>query len=116
MSVQIDGTATGADRPNGNPPVVSIVNVCKTYAKGNLAALTDVSFQVAPGEFIVILGPSGAGKSTLLRCINLLALPTSGRIYLNGREVTDARRNLRKARQDIGMVFQQFNLVMRLSV
>jgi len=116
MSVHIDGTATAADQPDAKPPVVSIVNVCKTYAKGSLAALTDISFQIAPGEFIVILGPSGAGKSTLLRCINRLALPTKGRIYLNGREVTDARRDLRKARQEIGMVFQQFNLVMRLSV
>src|SRR5262249_1991634 len=97
-------------------PIVSIVNVCKTYPRGDLVALTDVSFQVQRGEFIVILGPSGAGKSTLLRCINRLVLPSTGQIYVNGREMNDARRDLRRARREIGMVFQQFNLVPRLSV
>ena len=97
-------------------PIVSIVNVCKTYPRGDLVALTDVNFQVQRGEFIVILGPSGAGKSTLLRCINRLVLPSTGQIYVNGREMNDARRDLRRARQEIGMVFQQFNLVPRLSV
>jgi len=71
---------------------------------------------VQRGEFIVILGPSGAGKSTLLRCINRLVLPSTGQIYVNGREMNDARRDLRRARREIGMVFQQFNLVPRLSV
>jgi phosphonate transport system ATP-binding protein len=102
--------------PATKVPLVSIVNVSKTYIRGNLVALTDVSFDVGRGEFVVILGPSGAGKSTLLRCINRLAQPSGGQIYLNGREITDARSNLRKARRDIGMVFQQFNLVTRLSV
>jgi phosphonate transport system ATP-binding protein len=98
------------------PPIVSLVNVSKTYVRGKLVALTDVSFDVGHGEFVVILGPSGAGKSTMLRCINRLAEPTSGQIFLRGREITDAPRSLRKARQEIGMVFQQFNLVTRLSV
>jgi phosphonate transport system ATP-binding protein len=97
-------------------PLISLVNVSKTYIRGKLVALTDVSFEVGRGEFVVILGPSGAGKSTLLRCVNRLAQPTSGQIYLNGREITDASRSLRKARREIGMVFQQFNLVTRLSV
>ena len=82
----------------------------------NLVALTDVSFDVGHGEFVVILGPSGAGKSTMLRCINRLAEPTSGRIFLRGKEITSAPRSLRTARREIGMVFQQFNLVTRLSV
>jgi phosphonate transport system ATP-binding protein len=116
MNVEIDDRVTTAEVPAADSPIVSIVNVGKTYARGNLVALDDVSFHVGRGEFIVILGPSGAGKSTLLRCINRLALPTKGKIYLNGREVTDARRELRKARREIGMVFQQFNLVTRLSV
>jgi phosphonate transport system ATP-binding protein len=98
------------------PPIVSLVNVSKTYVRGKLVALTDVSFDVGHGEFVVILGPSGAGKSTMLRCINRLAEPTSGQIFLRGREITNAPRSLRKARQEIGMVFQQFNLVTRLSV
>jgi len=97
-------------------PIVSLVKVSKTYIRGKLVALTDVSFDVGHGEFVVILGPSGAGKSTMLRCINRLAEPTSGQIFLRGNEITAAPRSLRKARQEIGMVFQQFNLVTRLSV
>jgi phosphonate transport system ATP-binding protein len=116
MNVDVDGQVTPASSQTGKTPIISIANVRKTYTRGNLVALNDVSFHVGRGEFIVILGPSGAGKSTLLRCINRLAQPTSGKIYLNGREVTDERRELRRARQEIGMVFQQFNLVTRLSV
>jgi len=97
-------------------PIVSLVNVSKTYIRGKLVALTDVSFDIGHGEFVVILGPSGAGKSTMLRCINRLAEPTSGQIFLRGNEITSTPRSLRKARQEIGMVFQQFNLVTRLSV
>jgi phosphonate transport system ATP-binding protein len=102
--------------PAEKPPIVSLVNVCKTYVRGNLLALSDVSFEVGHGEFVVILGPSGAGKSTMLRCINRLAEPTGGQIFLRGVEITAAPRSLRKARREIGMVFQQFNLVTRLSV
>jgi phosphonate transport system ATP-binding protein len=102
--------------PVEKPPIVSLVNVSKTYVRGKLVALTDVSFEVGHGEFVVILGPSGAGKSTMLRCINRLAEPTGGQIFLKGVEITDAPRSLRKARREIGMVFQQFNLVTRLSV
>jgi phosphonate transport system ATP-binding protein len=102
--------------PTEKPPIVSLVKVCKTYVRGNLLALSDVSFEVGHGEFVVILGPSGAGKSTMLRCINRLAEPTGGQIFLRGVEITDAPRSLRKARREIGMVFQQFNLVTRLSV
>ena len=67
--------------PAKKMPIVSLLNVSKTYIRGNLVALTDVSFDVGHGEFVVILGPSGAGKSTLLRCINRLAEPTSGKIF-----------------------------------
>ncbi|HZP77407.1 MAG TPA: phosphonate ABC transporter ATP-binding protein [Pseudolabrys sp.] len=117
MNVEIAPGATEIAAAEINPcPVVSIVNVGKSYARGSLVALSDVSFDVRRGEFIVILGPSGAGKSTLLRCINRLAEPSQGKILLNGKEITDSRRELRVARQQIGMVFQQFNLVPRLSV
>jgi phosphonate transport system ATP-binding protein len=102
--------------PVEKSPIVSLVNVSKTYVRGKLVALTDVSFEVGHGEFVVILGPSGAGKSTMLRCINRLAEPTGGQIFLRDVEITDAPRSLRKARREIGMVFQQFNLVTRLSV
>jgi phosphonate transport system ATP-binding protein len=68
------------------------------------------------GEFVVILGPSGAGKSTLMRCINRLVVPTTGEVVFRGESLGDGRRDLRAARRHIGMIFQQFNLVKRLSV
>jgi phosphonate transport system ATP-binding protein len=97
-------------------PIVALESVCKSFAGGKIVAVHNVSFTLSRGEFLVVLGPSGAGKSTLMRCINHLAVPTAGRILVNGREVTRKHRELRKLRQGIGMVFQQFNLVLRLSV
>jgi phosphonate transport system ATP-binding protein len=123
MNAILDGAhkAVSEDRiadlaADGGVPVVSLDDVCKSFARGNIVAVKKVSFAVRRGEFLVVLGPSGAGKSTLMRCINHLAEPTSGRVFVNGREVTGAARELRKLRQGIGMVFQQFNLVPRLSV
>src|SRR5262245_15960462 len=92
--------------------VLELKNVSKTYA-GGVQALSNVSFGVPGGQFLVILGPSGAGKSTLMRCINRLVLPTSGEIVFEGNSAVG---NLRALRRQIGMVFQQFNLVKRLSV
>jgi phosphonate transport system ATP-binding protein len=95
--------------------VLAIQGLAKTYP-GHIVALRDVTIEVKDGEFLVILGPSGAGKSTLMRCINRLVEPTAGRILHNGDEITGPRRDLRKIRRQFGMVFQQFNLVKRLSV
>jgi len=107
-------TTPGQER---NPTMVSVKDVSKTYAgAGATEALRNVSIEVREGEFLVILGPSGAGKSTLMRCINRLVEPTSGSIIVDGREVTSRRRELRAVRRQVGMVFQQFNLVKRLSV
>lgn len=97
-------------------PIVRIERLTKVYADGT-RALSDVSFDVAPGEFVVIIGLSGSGKSTLLRCINRLIPPTSGRILFQGSDVTAAtREELREIRRTIGMIFQHFNLVKRASV
>ena len=96
-------------------PMISIRGLSKTYA-GGVRALNNVSIDVAPGEFLVILGPSGAGKSTLLRCINRLVEPSEGQVFHNGAEITGHRGDLRAIRRQFGMVFQQFNLVKRLSV
>jgi phosphonate transport system ATP-binding protein len=97
-------------------PVLRIEHLTKAYGDGTIA-LSDVSFDVARGEFLVIIGLSGSGKSTLLRCINRLIDPTSGRITFQGRDVTAAsRQELREIRRKIGMIFQQFNLVRRASV
>ena len=80
-------------------------------------ALDSISFDVKQGDFIAVLGKSGSGKSTLLRCINRLVEPTSGRIFLNEKEITGASpSSLRQLRKKIGMVFQQYNLVERFSV
>ncbi|HLY23922.1 MAG TPA: phosphonate ABC transporter ATP-binding protein [bacterium] len=97
-------------------PILRIEHLSKVYEDGT-RALSDVSFEVARGEFLVIIGLSGSGKSTLLRCINRLVTPTSGRVWVDGRDVTAASRDgLREIRRGIGMVFQQFNLVRRASV
>lgn len=97
-------------------PILRVEHLTKVYADGT-RAISDVSFGVARGEFLVIIGLSGSGKSTLLRCINRLIEPTSGRIIFNGRDVTAASRDeIREIRCEIGMIFQQFNLVKRASV
>ena len=96
--------------------MLKVEHLVKTYPNGT-QALKDVSFEVQDGEFLAVIGLSGSGKSTLLRCINRLIDPTSGRILWNGVDVTAASgTELRKIRRQIGMVFQQFNLVKRSSV
>ena len=96
--------------------MLEVSNLTKVYADGTVA-LRNVSFQVEDGEFLAIIGLSGSGKSTLLRCINRLIDSTEGSVTWNGVELTDLKGdNLRKARRQIGMVFQQFNLVKRSSV
>ena len=96
--------------------LLEVKNLTKVYEDGT-QALTDVSFSLDEGEFVVLLGLSGSGKSTLLRCINRLVEPTAGQVILNGEDVTAASgAELRRMRRDIGMVFQHFNLVKRSSV
>jgi phosphonate transport system ATP-binding protein len=96
--------------------MLQIENLTKIYDDGT-QALTDVSFTVEEGEFLVIIGLSGSGKSTLLRCINRLVEPTAGRIIWNGRDITAAdQSDLREIRREIGMIFQHFNLVKRSTV
>ncbi len=94
-----------------------IEHLTKVYERGEVLALDDVSFSVKKGEFLILIGLSGSGKSTLLRCINRLIEPTSGKILLDGVDITKAKtRDLRQIRRKIGMIFQQFNLVKRSSV
>ncbi len=93
-----------------------IENLTKTYPNGT-HALNGVSLTIPTGQFVAIIGLSGSGKSTLLRCVNRLIEPTSGRIFLDDKEVTAAdRRELRLIRRRIAMIFQHFNLVKRSSV
>ncbi|MEA1871772.1 MAG: phosphonate ABC transporter ATP-binding protein [Candidatus Bipolaricaulota bacterium] len=94
-----------------------IEHLTKVYERGEVLALDDVSFSVKKGEFLILIGLSGSGKSTLLRCVNRLVEPTSGKILLDGGDITKAStKDLRRIRRKIGMIFQQFNLVKRSSV
>ena len=77
---------------------------------GDRHVLKDIDLQIDRGSVNVVIGPSGSGKSTMLRCINLLEEPSSGRVIIDGQDITDVRVNLNKVRADIGIVFQAFNL------
>jgi phosphonate transport system ATP-binding protein len=91
-----------------------IETVTKRY--GTTLALDDVSFVVDPGEFVALLGPSGAGKSTLFRCATRLVAPDTGVVRVLGRDMSAlGGQELRLARRDVGLIFQQFNLIGRLS-
>ena len=94
--------------------MIEVRGVSKRY--GDLVALVDVSLQVAAGEMLVVLGPSGAGKSTLLRCINRLVTPSGGEVRIAGEAEPTTRAGLRRLRSQVGMIFQDHNLVPRLSV
>jgi len=95
--------------------VIRVRGLTKEYP-GGTRALDGVTLDIAAGEFVALIGPSGAGKSSLLRCLNGLVQPTGGEVHVNGRAVVGAtERQLRHIRAGIGFVFQQFNLLRRLS-
>jgi polar amino acid transport system ATP-binding protein len=95
-------------------PLVEIQNISKNY--GTLEVLKDISLDVAKGEVVALIGRSGSGKSTLLRCLNGLEPIQAGTIRIDGVQVNDPKTNLRKLRQEVGIVFQSFNLFPHLSV
>ena len=88
--------------------MIRIEHLVKSF--GDLQVLKDISTEVATGEVVAIIGPSGSGKSTMLRCINLLEVPTAGHILIDGIEITSPKCDILKVRQNVGMVFQHFNL------
>ena len=94
--------------------MIEIKDLHKSF--GKLHILKGVTENVKHGEKVVLIGPSGSGKSTLLRCINLLEVPTSGSIIVDGTEITSRSVNINKARENLGMVFQHFNLFPHLSI
>lgn len=77
---------------------------------GELEVLKDINLTVEEGEVVVVIGPSGSGKSTFLRCINQLEIPSGGSVRYNGAKITDKAYDIRKFREEVGMVFQRFNL------
>lgn len=96
--------------------ILKVDNLHKIYTNGT-HALKGVSFEVEEGEFLVVIGLSGSGKSTLLRCVNRLIEPTSGKVNFMGKDIAHIKgEELRKSKAQIGMVFQQFNLIKRRSV
>jgi polar amino acid transport system ATP-binding protein len=92
---------------------VRIVNACKNF--GKVVALKNASLSVQPGEVVLVIGPSGSGKSTMLRCINRLEHLSSGEIWVDEDQVSDHASDIRKIREEVGMVFQSFNLFPHLS-
>ncbi|WP_267939760.1 amino acid ABC transporter ATP-binding protein [Paraburkholderia flagellata] len=98
---------------SAGPVILNIAGLRKRY--GNNDVLRGVDLQVRAGELVCVIGPSGSGKSTMLRCCNLLEVPTDGKIVANGHDVTNPSTDINKVRQDVGMVFQQFNLYPHLN-
>lgn len=92
---------------------VSVKNLHKSF--GKLDVLRGIDMEVTEGEVVCLIGPSGSGKSTFLRCINSLEQPTSGEIIVDGHVITEKHANINKIRENIGMVFQQFNLFPHLT-
>lgn len=88
--------------------IVHVENLKKNF--GKLEVLKDLSLDVKKGEVVVMLGPSGSGKSTFLRCLNKLEIATEGTIIVDGNDITDKSTDINKVRENIGMVFQHFNL------
>jgi len=95
-------------------PIIKMEKINKHY--GDFHALKDVDFNVEKGEVVVVCGPSGSGKSTLIRCINRLEDISSGKIVVDGKDLYDKKTNINKLRQEVGMVFQHFNLFPHLTI
>ena len=100
-------------------PIIRVENLCKTFQtkEGSVDAARNISFTIDKGDIFGIIGLSGAGKSTLVRCLNLLEKPDSGTVLVDGQSLIELpEKELRKARQNIGMIFQHFNLLMQRNV
>ena len=94
--------------------MIDVKNLSKSF--GDHLVLDDISEHIHPGEKVVIIGPSGSGKSTFLRCLNLLENPSAGTITFEGTDITDPKTDINKMRQQMGMVFQHFNLFPNMTI
>ena len=94
--------------------MITVKNLQKSF--GDLHVLRGVDQHITPGEKVCLIGPSGSGKTTFLRCLNLLEQPTGGQILFEGQDITDPHCDINKVRQQMGMVFQQFNLFPHLTI
>lgn len=93
---------------------IKVSNLKKSF--GNLEVLKDISTKVTKGEVVCVIGPSGSGKSTFLRCLNKLETVTCGTILIDGNDITSKQININHVRENIGMVFQHFNLFNNLNI
>lgn len=93
---------------------IHVENLKKTF--GQLEVLKDINIDIHQGEVVVVIGPSGSGKSTFLRCLNRLETITDGTVIVNGNNICDKKVNINNIRENIGMVFQHFNLFPNMSV
>ena len=93
---------------------IIVKNLKKSF--GKLEVLKDISIEIAEGEVVCMIGPSGSGKSTFLRCLNRLESITAGEVVVDGHPINDPNTNINKVRENIGMVFQHFNLFPHLTV
>ncbi|MFL6003649.1 MAG: amino acid ABC transporter ATP-binding protein [Nocardioides sp.] len=105
---------TTPQRHTRTDAAIDVIELHKYF--GDNEVLKGIDFHVDNGQVVCVIGPSGSGKSTLLRCVNLLEQPTSGRIFIEGDEITDPDVDVDAIRSRIGMVFQQFNLFPHLTV
>ncbi|MFB8625319.1 amino acid ABC transporter ATP-binding protein [Enterococcus casseliflavus] len=94
--------------------MLDIQDLHKTFSSNQV--LKGITTTIDQGEVVVVIGPSGSGKSTFLRCLNLLEVPTSGKIFFEGTDITDSKNDLYKMREKMGMVFQNFNLFPNMTV
>ncbi|MGG5252191.1 amino acid ABC transporter ATP-binding protein [Neobacillus sp. SM06] len=94
--------------------IIKVRNLRKSY--GDHEVLKDINAEIQEKEVICVIGPSGSGKSTFLRCLNRLEEITGGEVIINGHHITDPKINMNKVRQEVGMVFQQFNLFPHMTV
>ena len=94
--------------------MIDVKNLSKSF--GDHLVLDNISEHIAPGEKVVVIGPSGSGKSTFLRCLNLLETPTAGTITFENTVITDPKVKIDKVRQQMGMVFQHFNLFPNMTI
>ncbi len=101
---------------NGNNVIIEVKDLKKHYLDGTVKALNGVDLEIEKGEVVVIIGPSGSGKSTLLRSLNLLEIPTSGSIIVDGVDIMGKKVDINRYRQKMGMVFQHFNLFNNMTV
>ena len=96
--------------------IIQAEKVQKYFNGGAIKALDGVSAQIQKGEVVVVIGPSGSGKTTFLRCLNLLELPTGGKIFFKGADITNPKADINLYRQKMGMVFQHFNLFPHMTI